>query len=643
MDPHFVSVDGEGVTLPSGEHRYVLLSVGDKSLHRNGEHLTFDEIWRFLWDCYVEDPNATYVGFFLGYDFTQWLRTLPEGRARILLTREGMAQRRRESRNPTPFPVRYRGWEFDMLPHRRFKLRPLNSKDPWLYICDAGSFFQSSFLTAIDPEKWQTPILTADELAVIVEGKQHRSDAAFDATMIRYNVTENAVMSRLMDTLEKGLDGIGVHLSRAQYFGPGQAASVWLELTPCIDAEEFQRITPQDVREAAIAAYYGGWFEIRRHGHIAGASYQYDINSAYPAIIAKLPCLKHGVWTREGANTDLVLMHVQLEGDAAFGPAPYRMEDGRIIRPQTVRGWYWKHEIEAAYDAKMLTNHQTLESWSYLPACTCRPPLQAVADLYVARLNVGKNSPMGRAAKIVYNSIYGKFAQSAGMPRWSNPVYASLITAGCRAMILRAIGSHPVGPSAVSMVATDSVMLDSPHPTLPISDELGAWSEKRLDNALLFAPGIYWDDNSRQRIRDGQSVSLKSRGIRATDIAAMIEQVDWLFHLWEPRQPWPSVKIPLQFNMITCEQALAWGRWDIAGATRQNTHREISADPHDKRASVFADERGWYSIPYPRWAPLESAPYSRRFGEGIELKGRDAPESPDGLIDQLFAEALFGL
>src|SRR6185312_6510244 len=48
--------------------------------------------------------------------------------------------------------------------------------------------------------------------------------------------------------------------------------------------------------DAARSSYYGGWFEIFAHGHIPEVTWEYDINSAYPAIISRLPCLSHGRW-----------------------------------------------------------------------------------------------------------------------------------------------------------------------------------------------------------------------------------------------------------------------------------------------------------------------------------------------------------
>src|SRR5690606_895113 len=107
---------------------------------------------------------------------------------------------------------------------------------------------------------------------------------------------------------------------------------------------------------------------------------------------------------------------------------------------------------------------------------------------------VGKNSSHGKAYKLIYNSAYGKMAQSIGNPKYSNPIYASLITTGCRTMITHAIATHPKKTKDLLMVATDGVYFRSPHPSLEIDkSRLGAWDESIKRNLTLFMPGIYWD------------------------------------------------------------------------------------------------------------------------------------------------------
>src|SRR5438876_2213174 len=138
----FIAVDGEGVDVwveeemydeDSGEfvselvkeHQYVLLSIGEESIHHNGIPLTWREIFPFLWRQFEENPDAAFVGFFLGYDFTMWLKDLSEKDAKRLLTKSGIESRQRLGGSPLPFPVIVENrWEIDILGAKRFKLRP---------------------------------------------------------------------------------------------------------------------------------------------------------------------------------------------------------------------------------------------------------------------------------------------------------------------------------------------------------------------------------------------------------------------------------------------------------------------------------------------------------------------------------------
>src|ERR1700744_2344235 len=109
----FIGVDGEGVTDPDGTHRYILITVGTESLHKDGATLDTLDIFRFLYDHFLAHPVAAFVGFYLGYDFSQILRGLPVDRARMLLTPAGIAKRKRiKGTHMPPFPVYYEGWDF---------------------------------------------------------------------------------------------------------------------------------------------------------------------------------------------------------------------------------------------------------------------------------------------------------------------------------------------------------------------------------------------------------------------------------------------------------------------------------------------------------------------------------------------------
>jgi hypothetical protein len=651
---NFVGCDGEGVTRPDGTHDYVLFSVGDDSLyHEDGSALHWSEIFRFIYDHFHRHPDSAYVGFYLGYDFTQWLKTLPYERATRLLTIEGQASRvRRGSRNPAPWPVEARDlnghkWELDILGSVRFRLRPKTVEpSPWLYICDTGGFWQCSFLTAIDPKAWPVPVATPEEHALIVEGKRKRATAEFDPAMIRYNVTENRVLSRLMTSLNEGFTAAGICLNRNQWFGPGQAASTWLDNIGAPTSVEVQEVVPRAAMDAARSSYYGGWFEVTAHGHLGTYTNEYDINSAYPAIIATLPCLLHGKWThgRGSGFSDnprsYVMVKATVIGSSRItGCMPHRTLSGLISRPSRTHGWYWFHEIQQSARAGLTDDVDVEEWWEYEP-CDCPPPMAEIADLYQQRLSFGKNTPQGKALKLVYNSAYGKFAQSVGSPKYGNGIYASLITAGCRTAILRAIATHPTGASSLVMVATDGVYFQEEHDSLSLSStELGAWDRSLLRGLTLTMPGIYWHDGTREKILAGQAPSLKSRGISARDLATQVAAMDDKWASFDGEN-WPSLTIPVQFAMVSAKQAAVRGAWDTAGVVTTDGFRELHSMPgHKRRAETVKKDyhSDWRTLPWPEsFDGIATTPYDKTFGaitvaeakEGLSIV-EDAPTEQD--------------
>jgi len=698
----FVCVDGEGmnvsVELEDGsvvvQHRYVLFGVGaDQIEDPNG--LDWGTVFDFLYARHR--PGTAYVGFFLGYDFSQILASLPENRARMLLTSEGIALRRHRVGGKAPHPVEARTvdgrrWHLDMLGNKRLRIRPKFCEcpnatcgckhKPWMYICDVGPFFQTSFLNVINPSGWPrgTEIVTDAEYADLSLGKGRRSTAVLDDEMRRYNRLENDALSRVMGTLAKGFQDIGIHLPPSKWFGPGQAAQAWLKGKPNVPTgEKIQNHVPPWFLEAARMAYFGGWFEIFAHGHIPGTSHEYDINSAYPHIIRSLPCLLHGKYSRGDAcpppNSlrSLTLVYARVwtpgmpnPGNKQFvGSMLHRDNHGRILRPMATEGWFWWHELKAAEHAGFVkslsrTGRQAVLKWvSYTP-CECPPPMADVAELYEHRLHVGKKSPSGKACKLCYNSMYGKFAQSVGEPVYGNAVYASLITSGTRTQIIQAIGSHPGGLSDVLMVATDGVYFLSPHPGLEVGEALGTWEHTTKKNLTLFKPGVYWDDATRNRILLGESPGFKARGFRAVDFVQQIEQVDEAFRAWNEMtsrqlssaEVWPKVAFASSFAMTTALQALRQGDWGRAGRVATGVRLEQDSNPSSKRDGLYRDDtdRGalYRSMPHyglydNEWVP--STPYERRFGmedPWSEEYKTQFGVTPDGDLGEILAWLLKG-
>jgi hypothetical protein len=707
----FVCIDGEGFTDSDGVHRYKLLGVGqDQISNRNG--LGWDEIMEFLYDHF--EKGTVFGGFFLGYDFTQCFKNLPEERARMLLTIEGRASRKRRvtgEHSVAPHPVEYDGWQFDMLGSKRLRIRPkrcrcsiqscpCKPKAPWMYVCDTGGFFQTSFLNVINPERWPEPIVTPDEYATILEGKGLRAVAELDASSARYNRLENEVLARVLGQYAEGLEAIGVRLTPSKWFGPGQAAQEWMR-GRAPKRKDVENAVPEWVRKAAEASYFGGWFEIMAHGPIPGATYEYDINSAYPAAIADLPCLLHAVYSRgsgkppafpEGSCT-LVRARVwgQSYGERRkkhyIGAMLHRDAGGRISRPLITEGWYWLDELESAQRAKLvtrITDDRWFEWVNIQPGeCPydCHPkPMHEVVGLYLRRLAAGKNSPLGIACKLIYNSMYGKFAQSIGMPLYGNAIYASRITSRCRTKITDAIATHPEGKRAVAMVATDAVYFFSEHPTLECSEALGKWSAAIHHDITLYKPGVYWDGETRRQVAKGDNPAFKARGIDANAFASQLGRIDAEFAGWNGAVPpddglpagsgprtWPMVTYQPKFQMTSALQALMQGKWENCGLVKQGDDVEPikqSANPVDKRCAWYYDANDGFIRSEPHffgsnggmrtgkangkwssWMECASIAYDKKFGAEDPFSDESKEQwgiTPDGYVGDVFRDILMG-
>lgn len=747
----FIAVDGEGINLDNGDHVYGMLSIGSDPewtiVDESG--LDWETILAHLYSYHLSNgaPGTAYVGFYLSYDFDRWLCTMPRNKVGRLLTTEGRESRKSKSAYlhsrvlPVDMP---NGWQINMLGKKMFEFRRRNchcdlfyckcpGKGPWMRICDTGPFFQSSFLAAIDPSKWQTPIVSVDEYEFIKKNKENRAYATeFNEEMAIYNRLENEILARLMNVLNSGFREMGIVLAPRQWFGPGQAAQKWMknnniptaetmkeklclesliipslppakriqemrqrfafirkigDQTPTKNTVQSHGVTVNVIRangqgssknqweplpgeiesmyfEAARQSYFGGWFEIMMHGIIPGESHEYDINSAYPHVISSLPCLLHGKWY-EGSNTSppdtrFVLVYASVSNYRAkhkstIGTMLHRESDGKIHRPTRTKGWYWHSEIKAAKRAKLIARYHIYEWMAYDP-CDCVPPMRNVQFLYDLRIKVGKDTPLGKGCRLAYNSMYGKFAQSIGNPIFANSVWASLITSGCRTMILDAIASHPKGKTNVCMVATDAVFFCDPHPDLSISKKLGEWDYECRNNLTLFKPGVYWDDNTRRDISENRSPHFKARGIAAADFASSIERIDRTFQEWNSISPnlsshsgmvegWPYIEFITGFSMITCLMAIRRGKWELAGQVNQEMKVAQNANPYDKRIGAWPEQLDdgriiWRSEPWT--LPIndcESKPYQKRFGmddpwslERMEMYGITPDGSPADII-----------
>lgn len=627
--PEFVGVDSEGIGRGKN-HRAVLLGVGSEHyISRDlAKGLQYEEVFEFLYSQFLRKPHAAFVGFYLSYDFNKWLATLPRAAAWLLISKAGRAKRQMPSdgsiKRRMMYPVHTPKWDIDMLGFKRLSIRPRvcdctvkgikceHKQNAWMHICDAGSFYQMSFARTCSPEMWSNdpdgPICTQVEWDKLFAGKERRAYAKLDQEMIDYNALENELLSRCMSRLARGFASIGIRLAKDQWYGPGASAGKWLQQKGALKHRDLSNVMPEYFEDICRKSYFGGWFEIFSHGIIKGESWNYDINNAYPYATSKLPHIcdscryKRGTGDYTGTGKYVLLYGTLHAANQRIGPVPYRDKTGSILRPSITKGWYWKHEIDAAKRAGLVKRSFTDEWVEFVP-CSHEKPFVAIQQLYDLRLSVGKNSSQGLSIKLNNNSCYGKFAQSTGSAPFNNWFYASLITAHCRVQILDAIATHSGGPDSVLMVATDGVCFDSPHTRLPVSTQLGEWEETTYTDLCLFKPGVYWHKEGKEAL-----LKVKSRGVPKKEFMTGIQAVEDYFsgmqyigyapgRLYEStdidggkietRLIWPYFFVPVNFRMKSCASALNERKWNRAGEVQESVSLLQDSDPHNKRRKPF--------------------------------------------------------
>lgn len=618
----FVGIDGEGYD-HNGTHVYTMLSVGDRTLRTRGDYdLEWEDVFDFLWECYKEDTeknpqgmSLVYAGFFLKYDFTQWIKGMSSELGMSLFSLEGIKERTDFRNQDYSKPAFYRGrsgWQINFM-HGMKRMELSKIDEPGImYINDCGPLFNESFLKVIEPSRWEEGFITQAEYDVISAGKESRGKD-FQG-LKEYNTLENDLLARVLTEYDKGFRSAGLNIRSTEWYGPGPVAQTWLN---SINAPICKGI-PDYIMEAAQESYYAGWMEIYNHGHVKDV-YAYDINSAYPHIIASLPCLDCGFWVNEEQG-DYVLLSCYVAGsNDEMGPLPKRLgNSGMLTRPKDTIGWYWKSEIEAAEKAGLVESIEIEEAYSYIPIDCGHTPFAQVADLYTKRLESGKT--MRNVYKVICNSVYGKLAESDG--KYSNWVYASLITSGCRTQILEAIASHPMGVQDVVMVATDAVYFRSKHESLPKSNKLGDWKETHWDRITLFLPGMYWGE-----CEGSEGLKVRSRGVSEKSFRKTIKAIDKAFTINAAFGRIPDAKfvVDIDFDMVTPQQAIRMNDWNSAGSVSKTT-REFSLKKVNKKRnlkSVYKDRGVLRSTIMMNISDtMESAGYSGKFRtlihEGME-------------------------
>lgn len=615
----FVGVDGEGGNFLSG-HEYMLLRAGTYALE-TGKPLTWRDCLPFLADL---PKDVIYVAFFFDYDVTMCLRGLsPERLTRLL----DIECRRIPSKPCSSFPIDINcdlgDFQIDYLPGKEFRVRRLGQ--PWTIISDVGSFFQSSFVKALEnwfPEEKYAPVIEK-----IRQGKAQRHDfGGVTEDERQYNILEIRMLEELMERFRDVCDELDVRPSRWQ--GPGNLVSAVFKREGLPRNKDIPLWSEYpDVARAANDAYYGGRFESRAFGHVDGPIYQYDINSAYATTYRRLPCLLHGTWKhidRLPTGDALYLARVEFEHGPGFhfGTLPIRTENGTLIWPMKGQGIYWSTEIDVArkYGVKL----RMTEGWQYVKNCEC-VPLDFADAAYHERRRLGKEGK-GMVLKIFLASAYGKLAQSVGCAPYSNPVWAGLIVSTVRAQLADAALSVELG-ARVLMLATDGLFTTEPIPSLRLGKQLGDWDEDDNNpgnppthaDMFIVQSGVYFLG----------SKAPKTRGIPQTRVVAQEGDFRdaWSRYMSGEVATPDTVRIDLT-SFVGIRLALSRNKPDLAGQWIENP-KEVAFDWTTKRVDPRREGHSIVTMP-PEGSPtLSSMPYSRVIGGTNARRQLDLADQPD--------------
>lgn len=259
-----------------------------------------------------------------------------------------------------------------------------------------------------------------------------------------------------------------------------------------IDIPKFNTV-PYKIQELAFRCYFGGRFEMLKRGFI-GTAYIYDINSAYPYALTRIPNLSKGKWIkRKSIHPDSKLGFFRIKADIPdlkqIPPFPFRTNNMLIFPSGKFQTYCTLPELLACDDSSM---YEILESFQFIPSSEEYPYRNFITEMYKKRLKLKQDgSPLQLPIKLILNSIYGKTGQRINrrIGNLFNPIIFSAITGHARAQLYSFVKRHKIERNVVAF-ATDSVC--TTRKITSSSNELGVFSlDKSGDDVFFLQNGIY--------------------------------------------------------------------------------------------------------------------------------------------------------
>lgn len=481
-------------------------------------------------------PKGTLkTAFAFNYDVTMILRDLPAPRLDSLRQTNVLRTGR---------------WSVRHIPGKRFWVsdRGLNRS---AQIWDVWSWYPYSFNRLL--EEWNLATRSEQKFIREMKAARDRFSELPLSRIIEYSVLECRLLARWVRNLIELHTRVG--LSLRSYCGPGSTASAiytkhnW---KPPLRSDE--------ITSVATAAFYGGRNEVSCIGDVPGPVYAYDIGSAYPFEISRLPEVVSWRTSKTDPGNEwwgYAAIEWDIQDESVWGPFPVRgamLESGRalsLVYPLQGKGVYHSSEVNAA---RSIFGDAITIRRAWIADTTDVLPFSWVNTLAAERLALkAAKDPAAYPLKVGLNSLYGKMVQRKGKAPYRDMVYGAAVTAGTRARLLPILTSLQ---SNAILAATDGIVTTKKVRGLQLGTNLGEWEVDEYGHAFVAQSGVYWLGDK-----------IRTRGFRRHSL-----------NLAEVKEAWQTegTQAAISYTerrFIGYRLACARGKAEQAGTWAENTRR----------------------------------------------------------------------
>lgn len=324
---------------------------------------------------------------------------------------------------------------------------------------------------------------------------------------------------------------------------------------------------PQEAAELAYKCCHGGWMEAFQRGYWEQAC-DYDIKSAYPFQLSRLPDTRRGSWMQSGTvipAATIGFLDGEITIDTDFSPIMYEAGTDRKYTPRGT----WETVITLGeynfINRHGLGNFVLRDGWFWQAESFSRPLYHPIRKLYGDK---ERSTGLQReVAKRIANGIYGKMLESrrdhTEFGEHFNPVWGALTESRTRLAVAEFCLQAMKAGINVLHVAVDGVITDRPAPESWLGSSMGSWYLNASGRCIIISSGV---------------VGIEGKGKVAQDFSLSYNKLHDAI-LGDLQGSWYQMS---KEGFITLGRACNEDKWEDLGLHRQVT-RSVELNSEHKR------------------------------------------------------------